>query len=145
MLSRRHPFPIPEKEPSTKAYALAIAIFHTFIREYSNKVLQIVSEILKDEKFANSNDAEIKALHNYWMQVSKQYDTIEKIDHYMEFLHFFVNMPQQYMELPENKKTATTHFMEELLTKYGMPKVAAEMKNELKLFEEAEMNLKNKE
>ena len=101
--------------------------------------------MLKDEKFANSNDSDIKFEHNYWTELSKKYNSIEKFDHYFEFLYYFVSTFKHYMERPENKKTAATHLIEELLTKYGMTKVITEVENEFKSFEETVENLKNKE
>ena len=61
-------------------------------------------EIFKDEKFANSNEKDIKVLRNYLTQISKQYDVIEKFDHYFEFLYYFVYLPKHYMNLAEDKK-----------------------------------------
>ena len=117
---------------------MAKAKFQAFVREYSDKVSQIVREILKDEKFANSNEKDIKILHDYLAQISKQYDGIEKFDHYFEFLYYFVSLPKHYMNLPEDQKTANTNFIEELLSKYGMTKLAAEVENEFKLYKETE-------
>ena len=42
------------------------------------------------------------------------------------------------MNLPEDQKTANTNFIEELLSKYGMTKLAAEVENEFKLYKETE-------
>ena len=121
------------------------AKFQALVREYSDKVAQIVREILKDEKFANSKEREINILHDYLAQVSKQYDVIEKFDHYFEFLHYFVTLPKHYMNLPEDQKTANTNLIEELLSKYGMTKLAAEVENEFKIYKETENIFKIKE
>lgn len=92
--------------------------------------------MLKDEKLLSSSEKEVKNLRNFLMQLSKHYDGIEKIDHYMEFLFFATLVPKDYMELPESRMTENTKFIEELLVKYGLTKLSVDVNKELKVFEE---------